>query len=134
MDKSKQSGGNHYSGSPALAGFRGRCPRCGTGPLFDGYLTLAEKCTHCDLDNDYVDAADGPAVVVILLAGFIVVVMALLVEIYYMPPYWVHALLWLPLGILIPLGMLRPLKGWFVAMQYRNNAKQARFDEDGTEV
>ncbi len=118
--------------SSIIAGFKGRCPRCGTGALFDGYLTLAKKCNHCDLDNDYADSADGPAVLVILVAGFIVVFMAMLVEIYYMPPYWVHAILWLPLGILIPLGMLRPLKGWFIALQYRNSAKQALFDKDGS--
>ncbi len=121
------------STSPVWSGFKGRCPRCGTGALFDGYLTLAQKCDHCDLDNDYVDSADGPAVFVILLAGFIVVFAAMLVEIYYMPPYWVHALLWLPLGILVPLGMLRPLKGWFIALQYRNNAKEAKFGRDGSQ-
>ena len=134
MNNSDQAYEGQVTNSPVLAGFKGRCPRCGTGNLFNGYLTLAEKCNDCNLNNDYVDAADGPAVFVILVAGFIVVFMAMLVEIYYMPPYWLHALLWLPLGILIPLGMLRPLKGWFIAMQYRNSAKQAQFDGDGTEL
>ena len=134
MNNSNQLYEGQVTSSPVLAGFKGRCPRCGTGNLFDGYLTLAKKCNHCDLDNDYADAADGPAVFVILVAGFIVVFLAMLVEIYYMPPYWVHALLWLPMGILIPLGMLRPLKGWFIAMQFRNSAEQARFDGDGSEL
>ena len=122
---------NNAVANPIKAGLTGRCPRCGRGALFDGYLELAKKCDVCSLDNDYVDSADGPAVLVVLVAGFIVVMMALIVEIYYQPPYWVHAVLWLPLAILIPLGMLRPLKGWFVAMQYRNSAKEAQFGEGG---
>ncbi|MCF6198171.1 MAG: DUF983 domain-containing protein [Hyphomicrobiaceae bacterium] len=117
---------------PVRSGFTGHCPRCGKGKLFDGYLELAKTCTHCGLDNDYVDAADGPAVFVVLFAGFLIVLMALLVEIYYMPPYWVHAALWAPLAIIIPLGMLRPLKGALVGVQYKNSAKEARFDKDGT--
>lgn len=124
-----------YTGvNPFAAGVMGHCPRCGEGALFDGYLNLAKTCDVCDLDNEYIDSADGPAVLVILVAGFLVVAMALLVEIYYQPPYWVHAILWLPLGILIPLGMLRPLKGAFIGLQYRNNAKEAQFDKDGAEI
>ena len=127
MQKSKQNPESYGDVNPTMAGLRGKCPRCGEGALFEGYLNLAKKCNNCDLDNDFIDSADGPAVLVILVAGFIVVLMALLVELYYMPPYWVHAILWLPLGILIPLGMLRPLKGLFVGMQYRNSAEQAQF-------
>ncbi len=132
MAEIKQPYDGERTDSSIIAGFKGRCPRCGVGALFDGYLTLAKKCNHCDLDNDYADSADGPAVLVILVAGFIVVFMAMMVEIYYMPPYWVHAILWLPLGILIPLGMLRPFKGWFIALQYSNSAKEALFDKDGS--
>jgi len=131
MDNTDHFNDGPRGNKPIISGMRGRCPRCETGALFDGYLNLAKKCNHCDLDNDYIDSADGPAVLVILVAGFIVVAMALYVEVYFQPPYWVHAVLWLPLGILIPLGMLRPLKGAFVGLQYRNNAMEAQFDKGG---
>ena len=83
--------------SPYTAGLRCRCPRCGEGRLFAGYLTLAPRCERCNLDFSFADAGDGPAVFVILIAGFIVVGSALVVEATWRPPYWLHAVLWLPL-------------------------------------
>ena len=74
-------------------GFRGRCPRCGQGKLFDGFLALRPRCSACGLDYSFADAGDGPAVFVMFIAGFIVVGMALVTEIKYAPPLWVHALL-----------------------------------------
>ena len=133
MSKTHTLGAGSQTGHPVRSSLTGHCPRCGKGKLFDGYLELAKQCKYCDLDYDFADAADGPAVFVILVAGFIIVLMAVLVEIYYKPPYWVHAVLWLPLGILIPLGMLRPLKGALVGMQYKNNAREARFDKGGSQ-
>ena len=55
------------------AGFRGRCPNCLEGPLFDGYLKFARECQSCGFDYHSNDVADGPAVFVILLASIIVV-------------------------------------------------------------
>src|SRR2546423_13973338 len=74
-----------------------RCPRCGKGKLFQGFLTLRPRCEACGLDYAFIDAGDGPAVFVILIAGFIVVGSALVVEFKYAPPFWLHAVLWLPL-------------------------------------
>ena len=119
---------------PVASGVKGRCPRCGDGALFDGFLNLAERCSNCDLDYEFADSADGPAVFVILIAGFLIVALALLVEIFYQPPYWLHAALWLPIGIIVPLAMLRPLKGLLIGLQFKNSAKEARFDENGTEI
>ena len=128
MEDSKDTKQSHEGVNPVRAGLFGHCPRCGKGALFNGYLELARQCDVCQLDGAYEDAADGPAALIVFLAGFIIVVLALLVEIYYTPSYWVHAVLWLPLSILIPLGMLRPLKGMMIGLQYKNNAREARFD------
>ena len=114
--------------SPYAAGLRCRCPRCGNGRLFAGYLTLAPRCERCNLDFSFADAGDGPAVFVILIAGFIVVGSALVVEAMWRPPYWLHALLWLPLLLLLTLGLLRPLKGLLVALQYHHKAEEGRAD------
>jgi uncharacterized protein (DUF983 family) len=114
--------------SPHAAGLRGRCPRCGEGRLFAGYLTLAPRCERCDLDYSFADAGDGPAVFVILIAGFVVVGLALVTEARWRPSYWLHAALWLPLLLALTLGLLRPLKGLLVALQFHHKAEQGRVD------
>jgi uncharacterized protein (DUF983 family) len=118
---------------PFARGLRGRCPRCGEGRLFQGFLGLRQSCGHCGLDYSFADAGDGPAVFVILIGGFIVVFAAMVVEILYQPPYWVHAALWLPLILIVTLGPLRPLKGLLIAMQYHHNAEEGRLVQRGEE-
>ena len=112
--------------SPYDTGLKGLCPRCGQGHLFKGFINIAPKCDVCDMEFDFADAGDGPAVFVILIAGFIVLGAALYVEIKYEPPMWVHMAIFLPMVLVVVLGMLRPLKGLLVALQYRNKAEQGR--------
>src|SRR6187397_861088 len=80
-----------------LRGLACKCPRCGEGKLFAGFLSLRPSCSACGLDYAFIDAGDGPAVFIILIAGFIVVFCALIVEVVYQPPFWLHAVLWVPL-------------------------------------
>lgn len=108
--------------SPIAAGLGGRCPRCVRGPDLD------TGRRECGLDYAFADAGDGPAVLVIMIAGFLIVGAALLVEVNYVPPFWLHMLLWLPLATVTVLGLLRPLKGWFIAEQYRSKAREGRLD------
>ena len=79
--------------SPIRTGLACRCPRCGKGRLFQGFLNLRPSCEACGLDYGFADAGDGPAVFIILIAGFVVVGCALVVEFKYEPPLWLHALL-----------------------------------------
>ena len=116
------------SPNPFVAGLAGRCPRCGSGRLFDGFLSLAPRCNACGLDYSFIDAGDGPAVFVIMIAGFIVVGAALIVEVVYQPPFWVHAVLWVPLILLTTLAPLRSMKGILVALQYHHKAAEGRLD------
>jgi uncharacterized protein (DUF983 family) len=111
-----------------LAGLSCSCPRCGAGKLFEGFLKLRPRCEACRLDYGFADAGDGPAVFIMFLAGFIVVGAALVTEIVYRPPYWVHAVLWLPLILIVTVGPLRPMKGLMIALQYHHNAAEGRFD------
>lgn len=113
------------------AGLSCRCPRCGKGKLFDGFLTLRPCCDACGLDYSFADSGDGPAVFIILFAGFIVVGAALVTEALYQPPYWVHAALWLPLILILTLGPLRPTKGLMISLQYHHKAEQTRFGGTG---
>jgi uncharacterized protein (DUF983 family) len=109
------------------AGLACKCPRCGRGKLFDGFLKLRPRCEVCGLDYSFADAGDGPAVFIMFFAGAIVVGAALITEVLYQPPYWVHAVLWLPLIFILTLGPLRPMKGLMIALQYHHKAAESRF-------
>ena len=67
---------------------------------------------------------------VILLVGFIVMAAALYTEVKYRPPMWLHMTLWLPLVIVLSLGLLRPMKGLLVALQFSNKAQQGRLQSE----
>jgi uncharacterized protein (DUF983 family) len=111
-----------------IAGLRGRCPRCGEGKLFSGFIALAPSCESCGLDYSFADSADGPAIFVMLIAGFIVVGAALLTDAYYEPPLLVLAAIFLPLMTIVSLGMIRPFKGILIASQFRYKAEQGTFE------
>src|SRR6201992_3807307 len=113
----------------APRGFACKCPRCGKGKLFAGFLTLRTKCDACGLDYGFIDAGDGPAVFVILFAGAIVVRAAVIVEVKYQPPFWVHAALWLPLILAVTLWPLRAMKSLLIALQFHHKAAEGRLIE-----
>ena len=98
--------------------------------MFEGYLSLPASCSHCGLNYSKFDSADGPAVFVMFVVGFIVVAAAFIVEVSYRPPYWLHAALWLPLSIVLSLVFLRPFKGIMLALQYVNDASEGRLSDE----
>ena len=110
--------------NPFLAGLTGCCPNCGEGPLFDGFLKVASRCEACGFDLSKADSGDGPAVFVMLIAGFIAAFGVMFTEILFHPPIWVD-FIWLPVGGLICLALLRPLKGLMLAAQFANRASEA---------
>ncbi|MBD8876482.1 DUF983 domain-containing protein [Roseibium polysiphoniae] len=114
--------------SPVQTGLRGRCPRCGEGHLFDGFLTLKPKCEVCDLDYSFADPADGPAFFIICFGCIPAVAFAIWLEVAHTAPYWVHLVTTLPLILLTCIPPLRPLKGWLVASQFFYKAQEGRLD------
>ncbi|MEM7123869.1 MAG: DUF983 domain-containing protein [Pseudomonadota bacterium] len=106
--------------SPFGTGLRGRCPRCGRGKLFDGYLRVADRCDVCGLTLSHEDAGDGPAVFIILIYGFVMAALAAWVELSYEPPFWVHGIIFGPLIIVGSILLLRPFKGVMIALQYKH--------------
>ena len=108
--------------SLVAAALKCRCPRCGEGKLYDGLLAVAPRCTACGLDFAGQDAGDGATVFVVLILGAIVVGLAIVVEILFAPPLWVHIVLWTPVIIGGAIAMLRPLKAGLIALQYRHRA------------
>ncbi len=112
--------GGYQPAPPLVAALLCRCPHCGQGKLFVGLLTIAPSCAVCGLDLGGQDAGDGATVFVVLLLGALVVTLAILVEVYFEPPFWVHIVLWPPFILGGTILMLRPLKAGFIALQYRH--------------
>lgn len=119
--------------SPFSTGIRGRCPRCGEGHIFEGFLKLRPSCEACGLDYSFADPADGPAFFVMMFFCIPVVILALWLEVKYQAPVWVHLVTTLPFGLLTCILPLRPLKGWLVASQFYFKAEEGRLwrPEDG---
>ncbi|MCA3560794.1 MAG: DUF983 domain-containing protein [Aestuariivirga sp.] len=112
--------------SPLRTGLAGACPRCGRGKLFDGYLTLAGKCQSCGLSYAFADGGDGAAWFVMLFVCFAGAGSILGVEAAYSPPYWVHALIAVPVLVILPMLLLRPVKGVLINQQWKTGAREGR--------
>lgn len=119
----------HWPALPPLeTGLRGRCPRCGLGGIFSGFLRLKPKCEVCDLDYSFADPADGPAFFVICFGCVPAVIFATWIEIAFQAPYWVHLFTSLPVVLLTCIPPLRPLKGWLVSTQFFYKAEEGKLD------
>lgn len=114
--------------SPMLTGLACRCPSCGKGPIFTGLLQLRPSCPVCGFDNAIADPGDGPAVFAILIVGAIITVAALVVELTFAPPYWLHLVLWLPAVLVLSVVSLRILKSLLFSLQVHHRAEEARPD------
>lgn len=114
---------------PIRAGLLCRCPNCGKGPLFSGFLKVVERCTVCGFDFTRLNTGDGAAIFIMQIAGGLVVFGALFVQVAYNPPIWAMLIVALPLVVGLSLGLMRPGKGAMIALQMRNRAGQARTDD-----
>lgn len=111
------------------AGLLGRCPACGVGSLFDGFLHVRTCCPVCGADLAAQDSGDGPVAFIILVVGFIVVTASLITEVRWQPPVWLHLVLWLPVTAILTLALMRPFKATLIALQYRH--RRHDFDHPG---
>jgi uncharacterized protein (DUF983 family) len=114
--------------SPSATGLAGRCPGCGEGKLFDSHLKIRPRCAAGGLDFAFADPMDGPAVLIMFIAGFAIVGGVLALEVAYEPPFWAHMAIWLPLTIALCLGLLRPMKALAVSLQYARDAGEGRLE------
>ncbi|MEO1042927.1 MAG: DUF983 domain-containing protein [Pseudomonadota bacterium] len=117
---------HHHVSDPATAAMRGRCPRCGQGELFQGYLTLRPVCSACDLDYSFADSADGPAFFVMSITGVVAVCVAFVVRFGFDAPAGAALLVSFAASIAVTFVSLRPTKGLMIGLQYKNNASEGR--------
>lgn len=108
--------------APLKLGWHCKCPKCAQGDLFKpGFnLELRDRCAVCGLDLSKNDSADGPAVFLIFILGFLLVPLALVLEFQVHPPLWLHAVLWSAVAVGLTVGMLRPLKAYIIALQFKH--------------
>ena len=111
----------------------GRCPRCGIGRLFSGYLHVGAGCSTCGLDYAIFDPGDGPAVFAILIEGALILMGVLWIEFTFAPPLWVHAAIWIPTVAILTLVLLRLIKSTLLVLQYKHSAGQGIVDTKWTD-
>lgn len=83
-------------------------------------LALNETCSHCGLALSRSDVGDGAPYFVIMVMTVITVLLGIWLEFRFLPPLWLHMVLWLPFVLGGSIFLLRLLKGWLVASQYRH--------------
>ena len=120
-DKNRAPGGTNV--------FRARCPRCGKGRLYSGLLSVEESCSSCGFDYSHFNVGDGATVFVILIVGAIVAGGALILEVAYQPPYWLHAVIWGPAIVILSLVFLRLSKTFLIQQQYKHRAEEGRLEK-----
>ena len=111
---------------PMQTGIRGRCPRCGQGHIFKGFLSMRPSCEVCGLDYGFADPADGPAFFVICFACVPSVALAVWLEVAFGASLLTQLLVTGPFMLLTCIPPLRPLKGWLVASQFFYKAEEGK--------
>lgn len=115
--------------SPYATALAGRCPACGQGHLFVGFLGVVERCAACGVDFSGQDSGDGPVAFITLIAGAVVVMAALVIEVTYSWPIWLHMVVWLPAAVAVCIGLMRPFKALMIALQYKH--RRSDFERQG---
>ncbi len=113
------------------------CPNCGKGPIFHRYLKVADTCSNCGEALHHHRADDAPPYFTIFIVGHLVVPLTLWAERMWQPEMWVHAVLWIPLAIVLTLIMLPLVKGAVVGLQwalYMHGFEYAALERDRVET
>ncbi|MDF0487116.1 DUF983 domain-containing protein [Sphingomonas sp. H39-1-10] len=108
------------------ASLKGLCPRCGSPTLFRGWIAFADRCRVCGLDIAAFNVGDGPAAFLILILGALVVGLAIALQLALAPPFWVQALVWIPVTLAGTVWSLRISKAALLVSEYRNAAREGR--------
>jgi uncharacterized protein (DUF983 family) len=96
----------------------GKCPACGKGKMFSGFLKVAESCNNCGQALHHHRADDAPPYFTIFIVGHLIIPLVFIVERTWQPPYLIHLLLWLPLTFGLTLGLMPIVKGAIVGLQW----------------
>lgn len=114
----------------AKAALSSLCPQCGAKTLYAGLTRFAPECTCCGLDFDGFNVGDGPAAFLTMGVATIIIILAILLEMAARPPFWVHAIIWIPVTTALTIWSLRVAKAALLAAEYRNRAGEGRKVDD----
>ena len=119
---------NNPQGRPGIAkaALFGLCSECGAKTMFAGTARFAERCSNCGLDYSSFNVGDGPAALLTMVIGALVIVLALMVDSIFRPPFWVHLVIWVPFTVAVTVASLRVAKGALLALEHRNRAGEGR--------
>lgn len=115
-------------GQPGIlrAALFGCCPNCSAKTLFAGVVRFANSCSNCQLDFTQYNVGDGPAAFLTMIVGAVVIALAIMVDIAVRPPFWLHAMIWVPFTVILIVGLLRFAKGALIASEHRNQAGEVK--------
>lgn len=112
--------------SPVLAAMFGRCPSCGEGKLYRGYLKLVESCDVCNARISDADAEDAPVTFILVLVGSIGMAGIIVSIVKYDLPAWLVLAIWMPVIVAMSLLVMSPFKGALTALQHKHDAGEHR--------
>ena len=126
----------NQEGQPGLvqAALLGLCPECGAKTLYGGPASFSDKCSACGLDYSSFNVGDGPAAILTLVLGALIVALAISFDIAVRPPFWVHVIIWVPLTCLMVVASLRVTKGALLIAEHRNRAVEGKLAEQDEEA
>ena len=101
-----------------LRGWRRRCPACGEGRMFEGYLKVRPACPSCGEDLSHHRADDGPAYLTILLVGHLLAPVILFMFMTWRPSPWIMASVLSVACVSLSLALLPRMKGLVVGVQW----------------
>lgn len=101
-----------------LSGAKNHCMNCGEGRIFDGFLATRHACEACGEEFHHHRADDAPPYFTITIVGHIVIPALLIVEVMWRPALWIHMSIWVPLTLFLSLGLMRPIKGALIGLQW----------------
>ncbi|WP_445948264.1 DUF983 domain-containing protein, partial [Sphingorhabdus sp.] len=96
--------------SIAKAALFGLCPQCGSKTLFAGLGQFADRCENCELDYNSFNVGDGPAAFLVMVIGALIIILALIADAAFRPPFWVHVVIWVPFTAGLTVLFLRMTK------------------------
>ena len=111
--------------NPILAGLLCRCPVCGKGPLFEGFLKVRKTCNVCSADLSKAESGDGPVVFILLIVGAIGCGGLLFTELNARLPVTAVLAIWIPITVGLSLGVMRPFKALMIAAQFHFKASES---------
>lgn len=120
-----------HEGQPGIskAALFGLCPQCGAKTLFAGAARFADRCSSCRLDYSGFNVGDGPAALLTMFIGALIIILAIMTDIALRPPFWVHVVIWVPVTAAMTVYTLRVAKAALLAAEYRNRAREAGKDD-----